>query len=70
MLFFKHMSTRARSSLSNFGSFVVCLFVNNINNAFIVSEEKYSPVFQLVRPNAEASDSGKKLKKANTVSCP
>ena len=46
-----------------------CLFVNNINNAFIVSEEKHSPVFQLLRPNAEASDNGKKLKKANTVLC-
>ena len=47
-----------------------CLFVNNINNACIVSEEKHSPVFQLVRPNTEASDNGKKLKKADTVFCP
>ena len=46
-----------------------CLFVNNINNAFIVSEEKHSLVFQLVRPNAEASNNGEKLKKASTVFC-
>ena len=47
-----------------------CLFVNNINNAFIVSEEKHSPDFQLVRPNAEACDNGKNLKEANAVYCP
>lgn len=35
-----------------------------------ISEEKHSLVFQLVRPDAEASDNGKKLKKANTVICP
>lgn len=47
-----------------------CLFVNNINNAFIVSEDKHSPVFQLTIPNADANDNGKKLKKANTVFFP
>ena len=41
-----------------------CLFVNNIRNAFIVSEQKHSPVFELAIPHAEAKDNGKKTQES------